>query len=40
LDDLKGLRTLGLAAVLLGLTAGAAFAQTSLTWTAGQLGGG
>lgn len=33
-------RALGLAAVLLGLTVGAAFAQTSLTWTAGQLGGG
>lgn len=33
-------RALGLAAVLLGLTASAAFAQTSLTWTAGQPGGG
>ena len=37
---MRGCRTLGLAAVLLGLTAGAAFAQGPLTWTAGQLGGG
>jgi NMT1-like family len=37
---LRRCRALGLTAVLLGLTAGAAFAQTSLTWTAGQLGGG
>jgi uncharacterized protein len=32
--------TLSLAAVLLGLTTSAAFAQKPLTWTAGQLGGG
>jgi uncharacterized protein len=33
-------RTLGLAAVLLSLTASAAFAQKALTWTAGAVGGG
>jgi uncharacterized protein len=37
---MRGYRPLGLAAILLGLLAGAAFAQQTLTWTAGALGGG
>ena len=37
---MRGYRTLGLAAILLGLLAGPAFAQQTLTWTAGALGGG
>lgn len=37
---MRGWRTLGLAAVLLGLTAGATFAQGPLIWTAGPVGGG
>jgi uncharacterized protein len=37
---MRGYRTLGPAAILLGLLAGAAFAQQTLTWTGGALGGG
>jgi TRAP transporter TAXI family solute receptor len=37
---LRGCRTLGLAVVLLGLTAGVAFGQGPITWTAGVVGGG
>ena len=37
---MRSCRTLGLAAVLLGLTASAASAQAPLIWTAGPVGGG